>query len=112
QSKWASNPTGGSSILATYKGMPGNIRYAGVSKPSLDFTEKQNKVHIIITKKGNRERGYVDGKEITVLDKYGKEIPGYNELPQGTQFTSFHFRNTTNGKENHIYISNIKITAL
>ena len=111
-SKWTANPTGGSSILATYKGMPGNTRYAGVSKPNLDFTEKKNKVHIIITKKGNRVRAYVDGKEITVLDKYGKGIPGYNELPQGTQFTSFHFRNTTNGNENRIYISNIKITAL
>lgn len=111
-SKWTTNPTGGSSILATYKGMPGNIRYAGVLKPSMDFTEKKNKVHIIISKKGNQVRGYVDGKEITVLDKYGKEIPGYNELPQGTQFTSFHFKNTTNGKENRVYISNVKITAL
>jgi hypothetical protein len=111
-SKWTTNPTGGSSILATYKGMPGNIRYAGVLKPNMDLTEKKNKVHIIITKKGNQVRGYVDGKEITVLDKYGKEIPGYNELPQGTQFTSFHFKNTTNGKENRVYISNVKITAL
>lgn len=111
-SKWTANPTGGSSILATYKGMPGNIRYAGVSRPNLDFTEKKNSVHIIITKKGNQVRGYVDGKEITALDKYGKEIPGYNELPKGAQFTSFHFKNTTNGKENRIYISKIKITAL
>lgn len=111
-SKWTTHPTGGSSIFASYKGMPGNIRYAGVSKPNLDFTEKKNKVHIIITKKGNQVRGYVDGKEITVLDKYGKEIAGYNELPQGTLFTSFHFRNTTNGRENRVYISNVKITAL
>lgn len=57
-------------------------------------------------------KGFVDGKEITVLDKYGKEIPVYNELPQGTLFTSFHFRNTTNGKENRVYISNVKIIAL
>ncbi|MFT4019676.1 MAG: hypothetical protein QM668_22120 [Agriterribacter sp.] len=111
-SKWTSNPTGGSNILATYKDMPGNIRYAGISKPNLDFTEKKNKVHIIITKKGNQVRGYVDGKEIMMLDKYGKEIPGYNELPQNTQFTSFHFKNTTNGKENRVYISNVKITTL
>ena len=92
--------------------MPGNIRYAGVSQPNMDFTDKKNKVHVVITKKGNQVKGFIDGKEITVLDKYGKAIPGYNELPQSTQFTSFHFRNTTNGKENRIYISNVKVTVL
>ena len=110
--KWTTNPTGSNSLLATYKGIPGNIRYAGVVKPDLDFTNKKNKVHITITKKGNQVKGFVDNKEITVLDKYGKAIPGYNELPPGTQLNSFHFRNITNGKENRVYISNVKITAL
>lgn len=110
--KWTTNPTGGSSIKATYKGMPGTIRYAGVDKPNLDFTNKKNSVHILITKKGNQVKGYIDGKEIVVQDKYGNTIPGYNELPQGAQLNSFYFRNTTNGNENRVYISNVKITSL
>ncbi|KXK27904.1 MAG: hypothetical protein UZ12_BCD005001127 [Bacteroidetes bacterium OLB12] len=88
------------------------IRYADVLQYSNDFSSKTNKVHFIITRQGNKVRGYVDGKEIIALDKNRSPIPGFNELPEGTRFTSFYFENISNKKEVGVYISNIKISSL
>lgn len=109
--RFAQNPAGFVRLKSTYTGMNSTLRYADVLQYSNDFSNKKNKVHFIITKQGNKIRGFIDEKEIIALNKYGKTIPGFNELPDGAKLTSFYFENNTNNKEAGIYITNIKITA-
>lgn len=112
--KFTQNPTGYARLKTTYTGMNSALRYADVLQYSNDFSNKTSKVHFTITKEGKKVRAFIDGKEITALDKYGKSIPGFNELPEGTKFTSFYFENITNHSSKHlgVYISNIKVTKL
>ncbi len=112
--KFKQNPTGYTRLKITYTGMNNALRYADVLQHSNDFSNEKSKVHFSIIKEGKKVRAFIDGKEITALDKYGKSIPGYNELPEGTKFTSFYFENITNSSSKHlgIYITNIKITKL
>jgi hypothetical protein len=112
--KFTQNPTGYTRLKATYTGMNSALRYADVLKYNNDFSNKKNKAHITISKEGKKVRAFVNGKEIEALDKYGKPINGFNELPEGAKFTSFYFENITNHSSKHlgIYITNIKITKL
>ncbi len=111
--KFSQNPSGHIRLKAAYTGMNSALRNADVLQYSNHFSSKKNKVHFTITKQGNKVQGFIDGKEIIALDKYGKAIVGSNELPDGAKFTSFYFENITNSGSRHlgIYISNIKITA-
>lgn len=108
------HPKGYTRLKATYTGMESSIRYADVLQYNNDFSNRKSKVHFTITKEGNKVRGYIDGKEITALDEYGKPIPGFNELPDGATFTSFYFENITDSASKHlgVYITNIRITKL
>ncbi|HRF22809.1 MAG TPA: hypothetical protein PLR98_01555 [Chitinophagaceae bacterium] len=110
--KFTQNPTGHTRIKATYTGMSSAIRHADVLQYSSNFSNKKNKVHFIITKQGTKVRGYVDGEEIIALDKNKKAIPAFNELPEGTRFTSFYFENISDKKQVAVYVSNIKIEKL
>ncbi|MBN8876721.1 MAG: hypothetical protein J0I32_04190 [Sphingobacteriales bacterium] len=112
--KFTQNPTGYTRLKATYTGMNSTLRYADVLKYNNDFSNKKSKVHFTIIKEGNKVRAFIDGKEIGALDKYGKPIPGFNELPEGAKFTSFYFENITNhsSKRLGVYITNIKVTKL
>lgn len=112
--KFAQNPTGYTRLKTTYTGMSSALRYADVLQYSNDFNNKTSKAHFTIIKEGKKVRAFIDGKEITALDKYGKSIPGFNELPEGAKFTSFYFENITNPSSKHlsVYISNIRITTL
>lgn len=112
--KFTQNPTGYIRLKTTYTGMNSALRYADVLQYSNDFSNKTSKVHFTITKEGKKVRAFIDGNEITALDKHGKLIPGFNELPEGTKFTSFYFENITNHSSKHlgVYISNIKVTKL
>lgn len=110
--KFTQNAAGYVRLKTTYTGMISAIRYADVLQYSNDFSSKTYKVHFTITRQGNKVRGYVDGKEIIALDKNRSPISGFNELPEGTRFTSFHFENISNKKEVGIYVSNIIITSL
>ncbi len=78
-------------------GMNSSVRYADILQYN-DFCNKNYKVHFTITKQSNKVRGYIDGKEIIALDKYGKPISGFNELPEGTLFTSFYFEGISDKK--------------
>ncbi|HRP30237.1 MAG TPA: hypothetical protein PKV73_00025 [Agriterribacter sp.] len=110
--KFSTNPTGYARLKATYTGMNNTNRYADVLQYSNDFSNKKSKVHFTIIKSGKKVSAFIDGKEITALDKYGKPVPGFNELPEGARFTSFYFENITNysSKQVGIYIANIRIT--
>lgn len=110
--KFSQNPTGYVRLKATYTGMDNTLRYADKEQYSNDFSNKKNKVHFTIIKAGKKVSAFIDGKEITALDKYGKPIPGFNELPDGARFTSFYFENITShsSKQAGIYITNVKIT--
>ncbi len=112
--KFTQNPTGYSRIKATYTGMPAALRYADKEQYSSDFSNKKNKVHFTIIKSGKKITATIDGKPIEAVDKNGKSIPGFNEVPEGVRFSSFYFENITNSsvKEIGIYVSNIKITQL
>lgn len=109
--KFSQNPTGYVRLKATYTGMNSAVRYADVLQYSNHFSNKKNKVHFTITKQGNKVQGFMDGKEIIALDKYGKAVPGFNELPAGAKFTSFSFESITAQSGTGTYISNIKIMA-
>ncbi len=112
--KFTQNPTGYTRLKVTYTGMNSALRYADALQYSNDFSNRTNKVHFTITKEGKKVKTFIDGKEITALDKYGKSIPGFNELPEGTKFTSFYFENITNHSSKHLglYITNIKVVKL
>ncbi len=112
--KFTQNPTGYTRLKATYTGMNSTLRYADALKYNNDFSNKKSKAHISITKEGKKVKAFVNGKEIEALDKYGKPINGFNELPEGAKFTSFYFENITNhsSKNLGIYITNIKVMAL
>ncbi|HRN78662.1 MAG TPA: hypothetical protein PKY29_08215 [Ferruginibacter sp.] len=112
--KFTQNPAGYTRIKATYTGMNAAVRHSDVLQYNNDFSNKKSKVHFTITKKGNQVKAYIDGKEIIPIDKYGKSIAGFNELPADARFTSFSFKNITNHSSEHleIYVSNIKIEAL
>lgn len=110
--KFSQNPAGYVRLKVTYTGMNSTLRYGDVLKYGNDFSSKKSKVHFTIVKEGKKVQGYVDGKEIVALDKYGKPIPGFNELPDGTKLTSFYFENAAGDKAAGIYITNIRITAL
>ncbi len=110
--KFTQNPTGYTRLKATYTGMNSAIRYADVLQYSNDFSNAKNKVKFTIIKEGNMVRGFINGREITASDKYGKPIPGFNDLPTNAHFTSFYFENISNNKRVGIYVSNIKIEAL
>ncbi|MCD8539459.1 MAG: hypothetical protein LRY55_06590 [Leadbetterella sp.] len=111
--KFSQNPTGYIRLKATYTGMNSALRYADVLQNSNLFSNQKNKVHFTVTRQGNKVQGFIDGREIIALDKYGKAIPGFNELPDGVRFTSFSFENITGSSSKHlgIYITNIKIAA-
>lgn len=112
--KFAQNPGGYTRLKVTYTGMNNALRYADVLKYNNDFSNKKSNAHITITKEGKKVKAFINGKEIETLDKYGKSISGFNELPDGTKFTSFYFENITNQSSKHlgVYITNIKITRL
>lgn len=112
--KFTQNPAGYTRIKATYTGMNTAVRNADVLQYNNDFSNKKNKVHFIIIKNGNNIKAFIDGKEITPIDKYGKPIAGFNELPADAKFTSFSFKNITNHSSQHlgIYVSNIRIEAM
>lgn len=109
--QFSQNPAGYVRLKATFTGMKSTLRHADVLQYSNYFSNKKNKVHFTITKQGNKVQGFADGKEIIALDKYGKTIPGFNELPEGAGFTSFYFENTDSRKNTGVYIGNIKIIA-
>lgn len=109
--KFSQNPAGYVRLKATYTGMNSALRYADVLQYSNHFSSEKSKVHFTITKQGNKVQGFVDGKEIIALDKYGKAIAGFNELPDGTKLTSFYFENLGGSSKSGIYVTNIKITA-
>ena len=94
--------------------MNSTVRNADALQYSTNFINKKNKAHFTITKEGKKVRAFIDGKEIGALDKYGKPIPRFNELPDEAKLTSFYFENITNHSSKHlgIYITNIQITAL
>ena len=75
---------------------------------------KKNRVHFTIIKMGSKLTAMIDGKPIEAIDKNGKPIPGFNELPEGIRFSSFYFENSSNSsvKQVGIYVTNIKITQL
>ncbi|MBX3253257.1 MAG: hypothetical protein KF862_03865 [Chitinophagaceae bacterium] len=110
--KFSQNPTGYVRLKATYTGMNNALRYAAKEQYSNDFSNKKNKMHFTVIKAGKKVSAFIDGKEITALDKYGKPIPGFNELPDDARFTSFYFENITShsSRQVGIYITNIKIT--
>lgn len=110
--KFSQNPTGYARLKATYTGMNNTLRYADNLQYNNDFNNKKFKAHFTITKQGNKVKAFIDDKEIVALDKYGKPIPGFNELPEGAKFTSFYFENISNNKETGIYITDIRITDL
>ncbi|WP_119078867.1 hypothetical protein [Chitinophaga alhagiae] len=112
--KFSQNPTGYTRLKTTYTGMNSAVRNADMLQYNNDFSNKKSKVHFTITKEGKKVRAFIDGKEIEALDKYGKAIPGFNELPDGAVLTSFYFENITNHSSKHlgIYITNIKIAKL
>ncbi|MBN7811000.1 hypothetical protein J0A68_08540 [Algoriphagus sp. H41] len=108
--KFTTNPTGYVRLKATYKGMDNALRYADVLQYSNDFSNVKNKVHLKITRKDGKVRGFVDGKEIIPLDKYGKPIPGFNELPADTKLSSFFFTNRKPAEK--IYVGNVSVKAV
>ena len=112
--KFSQNPAGYTRIRATYTGMPTAIRYAAKEQYSNDFSNKKNRVHFTIIKMGSKLTAMIDGKPIEAIDKNGKPIPGFNELPEGIRFSSFYYENSTNSsvKQVGIYVTNIKITQL
>ncbi len=110
--KFLQNPAGYVRLKATYTGMNSALRYSDVLQYSNDFSSKKSKVRFTVIKEGKKVQGFVDGKEIVALDKYGKTIPGFNELPDGTKLTSFYFENIAGNKAAGVYITNISITAL
>lgn len=109
-SKFTANPAGYVRLKATYKGMDNALRYADLLQYSNDISNVKNKVHIKITKKDGKVRGFVDGKEIIALDKYGKPIPGFNELPADAKLTSFSFTNRKPAEK--IYVGNVSVKAV
>ncbi len=112
--KFTQNPTGYTRLKTTYTGMNSAVRNADVLKYNNEFSNKKSKVHFTITKEGKKVRAFVDDKEIGALDKYGKPIPGFNELPDCARLTSFYFENITSHSSKHlgIYVTNIRITKL
>lgn len=110
--KWQNNPTGSIRLNVEYKGMDSKIRYAGnpMKLKYNEFSNKKNKAHIIITKKGNKVRCFINGRELEseAKDKYGATIAGFNELPSGARFTNFYFEKSADSRT--IYLSNVKIT--
>lgn len=112
--KFTQNPTGYTRLKTTYTGMSSAVRNADVLTYNNDFSNRNSIAHIILTKEGKKVSAFIDGREIKALDKYGKPIEGFNELPEGTKLTSFYFENITNhsSKDIGIYITNIKITKL
>lgn len=109
-SKFLQNPAGYVRLKTTYTGMSNALRYADVLQYSNDFSNKKSKIHFTVIKQGSKIKGFIDDKEIVALDKYGKTIAGFNELPAGTRITSFYFENISANKETGIYVTNIKIT--
>jgi hypothetical protein len=110
--KFTQNPTGYTRLKVIYTGMPGALRYAAKELNSADFSNKKNIVHFTIVKYGKKVSAFIDGKEIIALDKNGKSIPGYNELPEDARFTSFYFENSSASQQVGVYLSNISITEL
>ncbi len=110
--KWQNNPTGSIRLNVDYKNMDSKIRY--VNNPMKlkynEFSNKKNKAHITITKKGNKVRCFINGRELEseAKDKYGATIAGFNELPAGARFTNFYFEKSADNRT--IYLSNVKIT--
>ncbi len=112
--KWPNNPTGSVRMNVEYKGMENSIRYAAnpMKLKYNEFSNKKNFARITIVKNGNKLRCFINGRELesTVKDKYGNEIAGFNELPDGARFTNFYFEKSGNNRS--IYISNIKVEVL
>ncbi|MFV0606094.1 MAG: hypothetical protein ACK5NK_09660 [Niabella sp.] len=112
--KWQNNPTGSIRLNAEYKGMDNKIRYAGnpMKLKYNEFSNKKNKAHITIVKKGNKIGCFINGRELEsqAKDKYGNSIPGFNELPAGARFTTFYFEKSADSRT--IFISNIKVSKL
>ena len=87
-----------------------------------EFTNKKNKVHIILTKKGEELKLLVNGKQ-AAINKDFKAEHGYDckncKMPAGTKFNTLTFQNRTNDwnpkgstddERVDVYISNVKIT--
>lgn len=110
-SKFVQNPTGYTRLTSTYTGMSAAIRHAAVLQYNNYFSNEKNRVHFTIIKSGTRVTAFIDDKEIKAVDKYGKPIAGFNELPEGTRFTSFYFENMSSQGAG-VFISNIRITEL
>lgn len=112
--KWQNNPTGSIRMKVEYKGMDSKIRYAEnpMKLKYNEFSNKKNKARITIIKKGNKVGCFINGRELEniVKDKYGNIIPGFNELPAGSKFTTFYFEKSADNRT--IYISNVKISKL
>lgn len=110
--KWQTNTTGSIRLNVEYKGMDSKIRYANnpMKLKYNEFSNKNNKAHISITKKGNKVRCFINGRELEseAKDKYGTTIAGFNELPPDARFTNFYFDKSADSRT--IYLSNVKIT--
>ena len=110
--KWQNNTTGSIRLNVEYKGMDSKIRYANnpMKLKYNEFSNKNNNAHITITKKGNKVRCFINGRELEseAKDKYGATIAGFNELPTGARFTNFYFEKSADSRT--IYLSNVKIT--
>jgi hypothetical protein len=112
--KFTQNPTGYTRIKVSYTGMNSALRHADILQYNSDFSNRKSKVHFSIIKEGRKVKAFIDGKEIIARDKNGETISGFNELPEGTRFTSFYFENITSSSSKHlgIYITNVSITAI
>ncbi len=113
-SKWQNNPTGSIRMNVEYKGIDSKIRYAEnpMKLKYNEFSNKKNKASITIIKKGNKVGCFINGRELenVAKDKYGNIIPGFNELPAGSRFTTFYFEKSADNRT--IYISNVKISRI
>lgn len=103
---------GYSYLKVTYGGMPDKLRYGATTQYNNYLSNRKTKAHVKITKQGTAVKAFVNGYELLSLDANKKNVAGYNELPEGSKFTYFQFLNKTKNKENKVYISNVKITAL
>ncbi|WP_460964163.1 hypothetical protein [Spirosoma litoris] len=85
-------------------------------KPLTTFTNRQNKVHVKLLKRGSEVTLFVNNKPIILPSdfkgKYGKPCE-YCVIPAGVQFSAINWENRTvgTGDENvNVYISNVKVS--
>ena len=81
--------------------------------PQMVFTNRANKVHIRLQKKGTIVTLFINNKPVATSSefktKYGKPC-SYCLIPAGIQFSTINWSNTTDDSENiRAYISNVKI---